>query len=203
MQRGRTLTAEDLLEASRCGDQAALGELLERVRPYMTLLAGIQIGKKLRIKADPEDVVQETFLQAQRRFETFRGRTGDEFIAWLQEVLASRLAKLVRRYLGTQSRDIRLEQNISRHLHDSSRMLDRMLMDRSAGPVETLSERERAVVLASALDRLSEDHRRVLMLRHLDGLSFAEVGERMGRTPGAATQLWSRAIVKLREVIGP
>lgn len=203
MQIGRTRSSDELLEASQAGDLSALGELLERLRPYMTLLAGIQIGKKLRIKADPEDVVQETFLQAQRRFSTFRGRTADEFIAWLQEILASRLAKLVRRYLGTQARDIRLERDISKHLSDSSRMLDRMLTDRAPGPLETLTERERAVFLASALDQLAEDHKQVLMLRHLEGLSFAEVGERMNRSIGAATQLWARAIVKLRDVMGP
>ena len=58
--------------------------------------------------------------------------------------------------------------------------------------------REQGVLLADALSELPEDYREVLILRHLDGLSFSEVAQRMGRTLDAVKQLWVRALERLR-----
>ena len=57
---------ESLLCLARGGDVAALGRLLERYRGYLALLARLQIGRRLQGKVDAADVVQETFLRAQR-----------------------------------------------------------------------------------------------------------------------------------------
>jgi RNA polymerase sigma-70 factor (ECF subfamily) len=56
--------------------------------------------------------------------------------------------------------------------------------------------------VVAAVERLPPDYRRVLILRHLDGLTFPEVGERMGRSADAVTQLWARAIRRLRDALG-
>ena len=53
-----------------------------------------------------------------------------------------------------------------------------------------------------ALARLPADHREVLILRHLEGLDFAEVALRMNRSAGAVRVLWTRALKKLREELG-
>src|SRR2546423_15240757 len=99
---------EQLLAAVRAGgDEEALGRLLERYRAYLTLLARLQIGRRLQGKADPADMVQETFLEAARHFGQFRGTTEPEFAAWLRQILAACLAHLGRRYYGTQARDVR------------------------------------------------------------------------------------------------
>src|SRR4051812_20809557 len=103
---------EGLLHAARAGDAATLGRLLELYRRYLSLLAGVQIRHGLRGKVDADDVVQETFLEAARNFPRFRGTTEAELVGWLRKILASNLAELFRRYLGTQGRDIRLEREI-------------------------------------------------------------------------------------------
>lgn len=81
------------------GDGAATGALLERYRGYIRLLAGTQIGRRLRSKVDAADVVQDVFLDAYRQFPQFRGRTTGELTAWLRTLLAGHLAALVRRYV--------------------------------------------------------------------------------------------------------
>ena len=65
----------DLLRRARAGDDAALGALLEHYRAYLALLARLQIDHRLQGKADPADLVQETFLEAHRSFPRFRGET--------------------------------------------------------------------------------------------------------------------------------
>src|SRR5262245_25840756 len=111
---------EELLVDARAGDGSALGRLLERYRAYLTLLARLQIGRRLRGKADPADVVQEAFLEAARHFPRFRGQSEPALAAWLRHILAACLAHLVRRYCGTQGRDVRLERVLEDELGRSS-----------------------------------------------------------------------------------
>src|SRR3954462_11436676 len=103
---------EVLLQEARAGDAATLGQLLEVYRRYLTLLARVQIGQRLQGKVDAEDLVQETFLEAHRSFGRFRGESEPELIRWLRQILAANLTDLLRRYLGTQGRDVRLEREI-------------------------------------------------------------------------------------------
>ncbi len=191
-----------LLDEARCQGGEARGELLEHYRDYLTLLARLEIGRKLQGKADPADLVQETFLEAHRCFVRFQGSTEAEFLAWLRQILAHRLAKLLRRYLGTQRRDVRLERALAIEVDQSSRLLDRGLMVLSSSPSQQTRRREQEVLLAEALQRLPEDYREVLILRHLEEQRFPEVARRMGRSVEAVKKLWARAVPGLREVLG-
>jgi RNA polymerase sigma-70 factor (ECF subfamily) len=121
---------------------------------------------------------------------------------WLRQILASRLEKLVRRYGGTQRRDVRLERQLEGELDDSSRILDRGLIAQHSTPSQQAARREQAVLLADALGNLPEDNREVIVLRHLEGLKFPEVAARMGRTVDSVEKLWTRALGRLRQTLG-
>jgi RNA polymerase sigma-70 factor (ECF subfamily) len=163
---------EELIAQIRSGDDGALGRLFERYSAYLTLLARLQIGRRLQGKADPADMVQETFLEAARHFDRFRGNTEPELAAWLRQILAGCLAHLVRRYYGTQARDVRLERMLEDDLAQSSQAIHCGLVAPQSTPSQQASQREQAVLLANALDRLPPDYREVIILRHLEGLSF-------------------------------
>jgi RNA polymerase sigma-70 factor (ECF subfamily) len=190
------------LEQARTQGGAAFGELLELYRSYLTLLARLKLGRQLRSKSDSADLVQETFLEAHRHFAAFRGDTEAEFVSWLRQILAGRLAKLARRYMGTQGRDVRLERELMVALEESSQGLERSLAARQSSPSQQAAGREQAVLLAEALDRLPTAYREVLILRHLEGLSFPEVAHRMGRTQPSVKKLWARALPRLRDALG-
>jgi RNA polymerase sigma-70 factor (ECF subfamily) len=193
---------EALLGHARAGDDGALGRLLERYRAYLTLLARLQIGRRLQGKADCADLVQDTFLEAARHFPRFRGETEPELAAWLRQILATCLAHLVRRYCGTQARDVRLERALEDDLDQSSRALDHGLVAEQSTPSQRASRREQAVLLANALARLPADYREVIILRHLEGLTFPEVAARMGRSLDSVEKLWVRALPRLRRALG-
>jgi RNA polymerase sigma-70 factor (ECF subfamily) len=197
-----TTDLERLLHDARGGDTAALGQLLELHRRYLTLLARLQIYQRLQGKADPADLVQETFLEAHRHFAKFRGTTQAEFVCWLRQILAGNLAELVRRYLGTRGRDVRLERAIEDDLERSSVLLDQGLVAPQSSPSQQAVRREQAVLLADALGELPDHYREVLVLRHLEGLTFPEVASRMERSVDSVEKLWLRALIKLREIIG-
>src|SRR5436305_2472459 len=121
--RDRMTDPERLLQEARGGDAAAVGRLLEQYQRYLALLARVQIGQRLQGKVDAADLVQETFLEASRGFIRFRGTTEAELLRWLRQILATRLADLLRRYLGTQGRDVRLEREIEDAFDNSSVLL--------------------------------------------------------------------------------
>jgi RNA polymerase sigma-70 factor (ECF subfamily) len=193
---------EELLRQARAGDGIALGQALERYRAYLTLLARVQIGRRLQGKVDAADLVQDVFLEAHKHFGQFRGTTEGELIAWLRQILAGILANLVRRYYGTQGRDVRLERELGDDLEQSSRTLDGGLVAQQSSPSQKAARREQAVLLADALQRLPPDYQQVLVLRHLEGLPFPQVADQMQRSVEATKKLWTRALDHLRRSLG-
>ena len=80
--------------------------------------------------------------------------------------------------------------------------LDQGLVAAHSTPSRRAARREQAVLLADALNQLPPDYREVLVLRHLEGLTFPEVAARMGRTVDSVEKLWVRALPRLRRVLG-
>jgi RNA polymerase sigma-70 factor (ECF subfamily) len=197
-----TADPELLLQEARGGDAATVGRLLELYRRYLTLLARVQIGQRLQGKVDAEDLVQETFLEAHQNFGRFRGTSEPELVRWLRQILAANLADLLRRYLGAQGRDVRLEREIEDAFDRSSVLLDRGLVAQQSSPSQQAARREQAVLLADALEQLPADYREALVLRHLEGLTFPEVARRMGRSLDSVEKLWMRGLAQLRQIMG-
>ena len=189
-----------LLALAREGRSDALGALLETYRGYLGLLARVQIDHRLAGKLDASDVVQEAFLLAHRGFPAFRGTTEAELLLWLRRILANALADIGRR-LFAQRRDLRLEQSLSQDLDSSSLVLDGILAAAHSSPSQQAARRERAVILADALEQLPPDYREVIILRQLEGLNLQEVVLRMGRTVDSVRKLWARGIIALRECL--
>ena len=192
----------DLLEQARAGNESALGQLLESFTKYLTLLARVQIGRRLQGKVDADDLVQDTFMDAHRQITSFRGTTEAEFIAWLRRILAGQLAQTIRRYLGTKGRDAMLERELAVQLDQSGEILDRGLVASQSTPSQHASRREQGVLLAEALDKLPRDYREVIILRHLEDLPLVEAARRMGRSEDSVQKLWVRALVSLRKQMG-
>ena len=185
---------DDVISLARSGDSQARGWLLERFRSYLTRLTEAQLGPHLRGKLDPADLVQDTFLRAHREFARFRGTSGSELKIWLREILVSTLTMTVRHYYGTQQRDVRLERSLSEEVR---RQLPN-LPTPAETPFGVLLRREQTGRVMEALDRLSAGHRQAVVLRHLEGLSFAEVATHMNRSVEAVKKLTTRGLFVLR-----
>jgi RNA polymerase sigma-70 factor (ECF subfamily) len=191
-----------LLEEAREGDKAALGRILASYSAYMNLLARLQVGRQLQGKLDAGDVVQETFLEVHRQIRQFRGSSESEFLAWMRTILAGQIASIIRRYIGTRGRDVKLERELAVQLDQSSQLLDRGLVASRSTPSQHAVRRERAVLLAQALSTLPEDYREVIICRQLEELSFADVARRMKRSEDSVQKLWVRALAMLRRSLG-
>jgi RNA polymerase sigma-70 factor (ECF subfamily) len=194
---------ESLLSRARRGNGDSMGQLLQMYRNYLTILATIRLGGKLRRRMNPSDLVQETMLAAHRDFAKFRGSSEPEFLAWLRQVLINCLHHAVEVHLRAKKRDVRREvpiEQISAALDRSAMSFSQMLADRGCSPSASFARRERAVALADQLAQLKSDYRDVIVLRNLQGLSFEEIADRMERGTGAVRMLWLRAIDRFKQV---
>lgn len=183
--------ASGLIHASRAGDREALGKLLDLYAACLRIAARQQLSNKLATRVGASDLVQETCLEACRHIDSFAGTTRREFSGWLEAILRTRVQLAVRDNLGRQKRDLRREQAVA----GLSGVLS--ADDPSAS---TLAMRgEEILVLAEALEGLSEDHRSVIRMRYLDGVPLPEMAKRLGRSPVAVIGLLKRAVRALRE----
>jgi RNA polymerase sigma-70 factor (ECF subfamily) len=189
-----------LIDRARRDEPGALDRLLDSYRNYLRLLARTGLDASLQGKADPSDLVQDALLKASLRFGQFRGATDAELAGWLRQTLSRCLADLVRRY-RTGCRRAGREQSLEQLLDRSSAAMERVLATNGTSPSASAAQRDLGVVLSDALAELSEDHREVIVLHHLEGLDWDEVARRMARTAGAVRMLWTRALKQLRPLI--
>jgi RNA polymerase sigma-70 factor (ECF subfamily) len=191
----------ELLRRCRAGDGAAREQLFDRYRHYLQALARAQLGRHLRTKCDPSDLVQQTLLEAHRDFGEFQGAHEGELLAWLRRILAHNLYNQARHFAAQQrdaAREVSLEQ-VQAGVEASSLALGRCLADVGQTPSQAAVRRESALRLADALARLPADYQTVLLLRVYEEMPAEEVARHMGRSPGAVRMLQMRALTALRE----
>jgi RNA polymerase sigma-70 factor (ECF subfamily) len=176
------------------------GQRLERCRPYLHLLARLQLDGRLRSKLDASDVVQQTLLRAHQNLQQFRGRDDAELRGWLRQILANALAEAARHF-GTEGRDVARERPLDAGLDQSAARLEAWVAAEQPSPSQYVSREEQLLRMAAALAELPEDQRRAVELHHLQGLPVAEVGERIGRTRAAVVGLLFRGLKRLRQLL--
>jgi RNA polymerase sigma-70 factor (ECF subfamily) len=109
---------------------------------------------------------------------------------------------VVEQHLLAEKRDVRREislEQIGKRLEQSTARLESLLAEPGDSPSGHAQRNEQEIMLADALAELPGDYRQVIMLRHIEGLPFEEVAERMDRSCGAVRMLWLRALERLRK----
>lgn len=178
----------DWLADARAGSQEALGRALESCRRYLLEIARRELDPALQAKGGASDVVQETFLEAQRDFGRFHGGSAGELRAWLRQLLLHHLYKQARRYRTTQKRAAGREVSLE---PDG-------LSAAAVTPSVQAMAHEEAEELRRALARLPEDYRQVILWRYQEQRPFDEIAQMLNRSDTAVRKLWARAIERLQ-----
>ncbi len=185
-----------LLAAARAGTRDALGLLLEPCRGYLLMVAQGELGPDLKAKEGASDLVQDTFLEAQRDFAQFHGASEAELLAWLRRLLLNNVANVTRRYRGTAKRS--LEREVALDAQEGQAILTGLPTEIESPSGQAVAK-EQAAALAGALERLPEDYRQVIRLRYEEGRGFEEIAEHMGRSANAIRKLFARAVERVQQ----
>jgi RNA polymerase sigma-70 factor (ECF subfamily) len=183
------------LPAAQAGSREALGKVLEACRGYLLLIAQEELDPALQAKGGASDLVQQTFLEAQRDFARFQGKPRS-LLAWMRRLLLNNLANFRRDFRRDKRR---ITREVSLPASDSSSQREGGLRAGTPSPSVAVMRREQSQILEQAMERLPEDYRQVIHLRYREELSFEVIAERMERSANAVRKLWARAIECLQQ----
>lgn len=188
---------QQLLDDALAGNADSLGELLEHYRAYLTVLAQRYLDHRLRGRLDPADVVQITFLEAQRDLPSFRGQQIEELLGWLRHILRNNVSSAHQKHIFTQKRSAGRE--VSNSPTDSRPAITDLVASETTSPSQRLMRDETAVYLANCLQELPPTQSEALRLRYVEGLSLKEMADSMNKTEMAIAGLLKRGLKALRE----
>lgn len=175
-----------ILARARRGELDAFEELVRQYEKRVYAVA-------LRSSGSPEDaadITQEVFLRAWRSIESFRGDSG--FSTWLFRITMNLCVDHARH---------KNAQPQTQPLVVGEEDAERPIPDTAPTPEEHLENSELGRELAAALDEVSEEHRRIVLLRDVSGLSYTEIAEVLEISEGTVKSRLSRARIALRTIL--
>lgn len=174
-----------LIAATLAGDSSAFGRLVQQHqdRLFNSLL------RVLGSSDDAADIVQDAFVQAYVKLESFRG--GSQFYTWLYRIAFNLAMSHMRRGHKKAS-------------------LDALKTLAGSEPVDGqptaeggLIEQERAELVHASLAELSLEHRQILVLREIDGCSYEDIAEILELPVGTVRSRLFRARLEMRDLLTP
>ncbi|MDE6107513.1 MAG: sigma-70 family RNA polymerase sigma factor [Oscillospiraceae bacterium] len=183
------MTETELVQAARSGDQSAFAQLVKDNQAMVYSLAYRMTGNH----EDAADLTQEAFLNAWRGLNSFDGRSS--LSTWLYRLTSNACIDFLRR----EKRRVALSITLDNSEEDEERQAD--LPDDRYSPERELERKEAAQAVQRGLCALSPEHREVLILRELEGLSYMEIAQVLNIEEGTVKSRIARARLALRDFL--
>ena len=183
-----------LIERYREGDTGAFSLLFQKYRSRLAVLIYYRMGPELRARAEVDDILQETFLAASRQLSQFNYQSPGSFMAWLSRIAEHAIVDTAR-FQSRQKRDA--GENL--RLRSESNPGGPEPADFNT-PSRIFAQEERVHALFRKMDELSPEHREVILLAKIEGLSTQEIAARMGKSREAVSLLLHRALKRFQEI---
>ena len=194
---GISYQTQRLVELAKEGDQAALDKLCKAYSERVRRIVRMRMGKEMRTKLESMDLVQDAFIAALRGLEGFTYQNEGDFLRWVAKIAENRLRDEAEK-MHANKRDIRKEIPL-----DNNRTTSGNGFAGIKGPADSvtpsviMSKRENLDKLEKAVEGLKPEYREIIVLTKIEGLSYKEAGEKIGKNADAARMLLSRAMAAL------
>ncbi len=196
---------DDLPQIERLREhrEQALAEVILASERRLLRIIDLRLDPRLAGRVDAADVLQEAFLEAQKRLPRFLEHTAVPVFVWIRGVVLDAIVHVHRRHLGAQmrdaTRDMSLQQVGSPQL--SSRSLTSRLAANLTSPSQAAIRKELTQGVEETLTAMDEIDKEVLVLRHFEQLSNDEVASVIGVKKAAASRRYMRALARFREAM--
>ena len=202
MRNSLTNKTQNLVALAKDGDESALNQLWKVYGPRVHWIMRLRMGRELRSKLDSMDLAQDALVSALEGLGNFTYKNKGDFLRWLSKIAESRLRDNLDK-LHADKRDIRKEVRLDDYGPTTAGGFVR-----TPGPIDAttpsviMSRKEELDKLEKAIDQLKPEYRKVIVLAKIDGLSYKEIGDRLGKSTDAVGMLLSRAMVALTIAYG-
>jgi len=200
-----TPSTDDLIRSAVLGDGPARAALLDRHRDRLRRMVAVRMDRRLAARVDPSDVVQEAMAAAAAGLSDYLRDRPLPFYPWLRRIARRRLLDSYRRHVLAGRRSVDRERRAGPGLADASAdLLATACLAGAPSPSRALIREELLGRVHAALGRLAARDREILVMRHLEGMSSAEIGAVFAIGEGAVRVRLVRAIKRLRALLdGP
>ena len=189
----------------REGDREALGALFSEQERRLKRWVESRLDPRLAGRLAASDVVQEIYLDAEKRLEHFRDRPEMPFRVWIRLLADQKMIDVRRRHFGAQARDAGREVSIdggrAASPNTSAVGLAACLAGDLTSPSRAAIRRETLDQLVGAIEGMDPIDREVLTLRHFDELTNDDVAHYLGIPKGTASKRYVRALGRLRLIL--
>lgn len=183
-------TENELLEKARNGDGNAFGEL---IRTYESMIFNTVMGLVNNYE-DAQDITQDAFFKAYRSLKSFRGEC--KFSSWLYRIAVN----TAKDYLRSASRHPTVSLDDGGEDEDGDEQPMQIADEsRTASPETSAEINETQRIVRMALSRISEAHRKILILRDMEGYSYDEIAEMLDIELGTVKSRINRARQALKQ----
>ncbi len=193
---------QHLVALAKEGDQPAIDRLCRIYGERVRRIIRFRLDTKLRPKLDSIDLVQDALILALGGLKDFTYRNEGDFLRWLSRIAENKLHDILKKF-HADKRDIRKEisfkqERSSTHgwFYDAAEPID------TTTPSVIMRKKEALDRLEKALDTLKPEYKEVIVLKRIEGLSHAEIAERLNKSTNAVPMLLFRAMAALTIAYG-
>ncbi len=182
------MTEQELIQAAQTGDQSAFGTLVQQHQTMVYHLALRMVGNA----EDAADLTQEVFLSAWRSLGSFQSQAA--FSTWLYRLTSNACIDFLRKEKRRSALSLTTEGE-----EEEGRELE--VADQRFSPERELEKKEARRAVREGLAALSPEHRQVLVLREMEGLSYTEMAHLLDLEEGTVKSRLARARLALKDFL--
>ena len=190
-----------LLELVRGGDRHAVDRLLRRHRDRLRRLVDARLDRAIAPRVDASDIVQEALIVASRRLDQYLADPTMPFGNWLRLLARDQMIDAHRRHRRAEKRSVDREQRAPdpRNGDAAPRPLTEQLVDSELTPAAAALRRELLQRFHAAVEEMNDDDRAILLMRHFEQMTNAQVAQALDLSPPAAGMRYLRALRRLQD----
>jgi RNA polymerase sigma-70 factor (ECF subfamily) len=195
------MDTDHLLDLVAQGDSSAAATLLTRHKQRLRRMVQLRLDPRLSARLDPSDVVQDTLAEAHQRLADYARAREIPFYPWLRAIAWDKLIEMKRRHIAADRRSVRREVGQLDLSGDSEMILAERLLATTSTPSDQLIRREMRARVQDVIGKLPPLDHEVIVLRHLEELSFPETAAVLGISENAVYSRYRRAIERLHRLL--
>ncbi|MFZ4082896.1 MAG: sigma-70 family RNA polymerase sigma factor [Pirellula sp.] len=172
-----------------------LFDWFQKYRPVLKSIVAKKLDKELGQKFDGSDVIQDVLNAAQANIDELSSKRPSEIRGYFRRVLLTKIEDLRRRFLKSAKRDIRRELTKQEISSDEFREIAGV----DGSPLDLMIDQEHLRQVKAAVEALPNEIQNVLTWRFEHGMTFEEIGGRIGRSKDDVRMLIQRCIARLKK----